>query len=152
MGMNGYLAKPLQIGELKRILTEFLPLATKDPMQLGPLLSGEPVRFHELAEILGNDEGKLRYVLGVFERSTRSDWDLLEAAYAAGDRVLVYDLAHKLKSGCSQLGENLAALALEALEDKAKGHAGLDDEFVSARRELQQVLTHVNAHLSTRSI
>lgn len=152
MGMNGYLAKPMQIGELKRILSEFLPLATTDPMQPGPSLSGEPVRFRELAEILGNDEGKLRYVLGVFERSTRSDWDLLEAAYAAGDRALVYDLAHKLKSGCSQLGENLAALALEALEDKAKGHAGLDDEFVSARRELQQVLTHVGAYLATRSI
>ncbi|WP_368564702.1 PAS domain-containing protein [Pseudoxanthomonas sp. UTMC 1351] len=148
LGMDGYLAKPLQIRDLKRIMDEFLPSpAVSDLIVTEHAAEGTMVRFRELADILGNNEQKLRHVLGVFERSTRADCELLDAAYAAGDWRRVRDLAHKLKSGCRQLGEESAAIALDNLEAKAKSDAEFDGEFAAARPELQQVLVHVRARL-----
>lgn len=150
LGMDGYLAKPLQIRDLKRVLDEFLPpSATSAPLATGHATDGTVVRFRELAEILGNDEQKLRHVLGVFERSTRGDCALLDAAYAAGDWRRVRDLAHKLKSGCRQLGEESAAIALDFLEAQAKSDAEFDGEFTTARHELQRVLAHVGERLES---
>lgn len=148
LGMDGYLAKPLQIRDLKRIMDEFLPPgAVSGTAATESTTEGTTARFRELADILGNDEQKLRHVLGVFERSTRADCELLDAAYAAGDWRRVRDLAHKLKSGCRQLGEESAAIALDNLEAKAKSDAEFDGEFAAARPELQQVLVHVRARL-----
>jgi PAS domain S-box-containing protein len=152
LGMDGYLAKPLQIRDLKRIMDEFLPPAAVPGAMVADhatehVTDGTMARFRELADILGNNEQKLRHVLGVFERSTRADCELLDAAYAAGDWRRVRDLAHKLKSGCRQLGEESAAIALDNLEAKAKSDAEFDSEFAAARPELQQVLLHVRARL-----
>jgi CheY-like chemotaxis protein/nitrogen-specific signal transduction histidine kinase/HPt (histidine-containing phosphotransfer) domain-containing protein len=150
LGMNGYLAKPLQIRDLKRVLAELLPLAAvSTPVAADQPAGGAIVRFRELADILGNDEQKLRHVLGVFESSTRADCELLDAAYAAGDWRRVRDLAHKLKSGCRQLGEESAAIALDFLEAQAKGDAELDGQFATACHELQRVLAHVRTCLET---
>jgi CheY-like chemotaxis protein/HPt (histidine-containing phosphotransfer) domain-containing protein len=147
IGMNGYLAKPLQIRDLKRALAELLPAPITGLIATDSETASKSTCFRELADILGGDEERLRHVLGVFERSTRNDCDLLDAAYAARDRKRVRELAHKLKSGCSQLGEDIAAQELETLEIKTKGDAKFDDEFAAARRELQQVLRRVSAHL-----
>jgi PAS domain S-box-containing protein len=148
LGMDGYLAKPLQIRDLKRIMDEFLPPgAMSVPVAADHAADGTMVRFRELAEILGNDDQKLHHVLGVFERSTRADCELLDAAYAAGDWRRVRDLAHKLKSGCRQLGEESAAIALDILEAHAKGDGEFDGELMAARHELQRVLVHVRARL-----
>lgn len=148
MGMNGYLAKPLQLRDLKEIVAEFLPLPATDLGVRGSVDERSAPRFRELTDVLGGDEEKIRHVLSVFERSTRGDCDLLDAAYAARDARQVRELAHKLKSGCSQLGEDIAAQELEALESRAKGQGGFDDEFVAARNELQQVLLRVGAYLA----
>lgn len=148
LGMDGYLAKPLQIRDLKRIMDEFLPPgAISNSVVADHAADGAMVRFRELAEILGDDEQKLRHVLGVFERSTRADCELLDAAYAAGDWRRVRDLAHKLKSGCRQLGEESAAIALDILEAQAKSDGEFDNELATARHELQRVLLQVRARL-----
>lgn len=150
LGMDGYLAKPLQIRDLKRVMDEFLPpAAISAPVAADRAAGGAMVRFRELADILGGDEQKLRHVLGVFERSTRGDCELLDAAYAAGDWRRVRDLAHKLKSGCRQLGEESAAIALDSLEAQAKNDGEFDGELAAARHELQRVLLHVRARLET---
>jgi HPt (histidine-containing phosphotransfer) domain-containing protein len=150
LGMDGYLAKPLQIRDLKRVMDEFLPAAAISvPVAADHAAGGAMLRFRELAEILGNDERKLHHVLGVFERSTRADCELLDAAYAAGDWRRVRDLAHKLKSGCRQLGEESAAIALDILEAQAKSDGEFDGELAAACHELQRVLAHVRARLET---
>lgn len=149
IGMNGYLAKPLQIRDLRKVLSELLPAPIVGLIASGSEAASKSTSFRELADILGGDEERLRHVLGVFERSTRNDCDLLDAAYAVRDRKRVRELAHKLKSGCSQLGESIAAQELESLEVRTKGDAKFDDEFAAARRELDQVLARVSAHLGT---
>lgn len=148
LGMDGYLAKPLQIRDLKQVMDEFLPpAAVSVEAAAGHAADGAMARFRELAEILGNDDQKLRHVLGVFERSTRADCELLDAAYAAGDWRRVRDLAHKLKSGCRQLGEESAAIALDILEAQARSDGEFEGELAAARHELQLVLVHVRAHI-----
>lgn len=148
-GMNGYLTKLMQIRDLNEILAELLTAPIAGLIVKDRETTRKSTSFRELADILGGDEERLNHVLGVFERSTRDDCDLLDAAYAARDRKRVCELAHKLKSGCSQLGEDIAAQELEALEIRTKGGMKFDEEFVAARRELRQALTRVSTHLGT---
>nr|WP_244755979.1 PAS domain-containing protein [Pseudoxanthomonas helianthi] len=152
LGMNGYLGKPLQMRELKRVLAEFLPRdARQEPQE--PVVDvmtedQSPVRYRELAEILGHNRKRLVQVLGIFEESTRGDCESLDAAYGSGDWKGVRDLAHKLKSGCRQLGEGRAASALEAVENKAGQGFDFADDFASARDELRRVLGRVSDYLA----
>ncbi|KAF1707532.1 hypothetical protein CSC71_12995 [Pseudoxanthomonas sangjuensis] len=151
LGMNGYMGKPLQIRELKRVLAEFLPPAHAQAPEVDPptATADQPsASFQVLAEILGHNKERLIQVLGIFERSTRDDCELLDSARALGDRQRVRELAHKLKSGCRQLGEERAATALEAVESKAGLEADYGEEFASARHELRQVLERVREYLA----
>lgn len=150
IAMNGYLVKTPQIPDLTKVLAEPLPRSIADLVASDSGTSGKSTCFRELADILGGDEERIRHVLGVFEFSTRYDCDLLDAAYEAKDRKRLHELAHKLKSGCSQLGENTAAQELESLEIRTKLDAKFDTEFVAARRELQQVLSRVVARLEAK--
>jgi HPt (histidine-containing phosphotransfer) domain-containing protein len=105
--------------------------------------------WYWLAEILDHDEAKLRHVLGVFLQSTRHDCDQLDAAHAAGDWRRVRELAHKLRSGCRQLGEEVAATSLEMVERELKDEAELAGKFAIARDELHLVLMRVSTYLDT---
>jgi PAS domain S-box-containing protein len=158
LGMSAYLAKPLRLQELKQLLGEFLPQAPAG----GPVYSSHPLaqrrvasesgRFPELEELLQGDEARIRRVLDVFEQSTRRDCEQLVAAHAGGDRQRVRHLAHKLKSGCRQLGDEAAVIALESVERRAfDSDLDSEEEFdraVSAAcNGLHRLLERVRAYL-----
>lgn len=153
LGMNGYLGKPLQIRELQRVLADFLPpdgpQGPQEPAVDVPADDRAPLHYRELAEILGHNRERLLHVLGIFEKSTRDDCESLDSAYESGDWKRVRDLAHKLKSGCRQLGERPAATALEAVENKAGQGLDFRVEFTSARHELKQVVQRVRDYLAS---
>jgi PAS domain S-box-containing protein len=150
LGMDGYLPKPLQLRELRRTLQEFLPPAPAGTSASVPA-AVRGIRFPALEEVLGGDAARVRRVLEAFERSTQADGRELDAARMAGDWQRVRYLAHKLKSGCRQLGEEATAQALETVEHGA-GHdemssAELDRAFAGARDGLQQLLARVGGYL-----
>ncbi len=137
LGMDGYLSKPVQIPDLQKMLARMLPPEAPPTME-GPGLAN-------LTGLLGQREGRLQRLLDVFVKSTRSDLEYWEQARAAGDQEALRKLAHKIKSGCRQLGEDAAANALDAVEH----HAGSTAEFEvladHAQRELQRSLIRMDA-------
>lgn len=91
--------------------------------------------------MLGGDASLVRRVLEVFERSTLDDSHELDAARTQGNWQRVHYLAHKLKSGCRQLGDENTALVLEAVEYGAgedAGDAALEHAFANAREGLRR--------------
>ncbi|WP_148649591.1 ATP-binding protein [Lysobacter antibioticus] len=149
LGMNAYLAKPLQMPDLKRILERMLPQvgapAPADASSQPPRTGAD---FAALAQLVGNDEAKLQRLLGVFADSTLADLEHWHRARDSGDLDTLRKLAHKLKSGYRQLGEDTAASALEALEQ----HSGAATEFYAradyALLEMQRTLERVQAYRS----
>ena len=122
-----------------------------DPIEPSAPASSAASEFPALQDVIGPDETRLRQVLGTFERMTLKDCELLDAARAAGDRQRICELAHKLKSGCRQLGDETAALALEAVERAGPDESdpeNFDRHVFSARDHLRQLLARVSAYLA----
>ncbi|HWX66573.1 MAG TPA: ATP-binding protein [Rhodanobacter sp.] len=147
LGMDAYLAKPLQKPDLKRILARMLSthaepvLATETT---GSSLEAES-GFAVLARLLGNNETRLHLVLDVFVTSTRVDLERWTQARHAADSDTLRELAHKLKSGCRQMGEESTAFAFEAVELHSGTAADLVVLAESAQRELELTLARVTA-------
>jgi PAS domain S-box-containing protein len=103
-GMDDFLAKPVQLEDLRGMLARSLP----------------PIEgFDALARLVQGDRDRLRRILGAYVLDTRGDLDRWDTATALGDREALRRLAHKLKSGCVQVGALDAAAAMEAVEDVA---------------------------------
>jgi signal transduction histidine kinase/ligand-binding sensor domain-containing protein/CheY-like chemotaxis protein len=142
LGMDAFLAKPVQIMDLQKMLVRMLP-------SVGTPLHGRP-SLAMLAGLIGNDEVKLQRLLDVFVTSTRSDLDHWKRARLTHDHEQLRKLAHKLKSGCRQLGEEAAALSLEAVEGHVGSANALEGLADRALQELELSLERIAA-LATRS-
>ncbi|HEY0660860.1 MAG TPA: Hpt domain-containing protein [Lysobacter sp.] len=110
--------------------------------------------FEPLSRLFRGDPAKVRRALDVFQRTTCSDLEQLDRAYAAGDRASIGRLMHKMRSGCMQVGEDAAAEAIQAVERTL--HAAAESDafaraFAFARDELDRVQARVAAYLSTES-
>ena len=101
-GMDGFLAKPVQLEDMRRALATGLP----------------PIDgYAELARLLQGDRDRLRRILGAYVLDTHGDLERWDLATALGDREALRRLSHKLKSGCTQIGARDCAQAMEAVED-----------------------------------
>ena len=156
LGMNGYVAKPLQMDELGRTLAANLPSRPASGQDAVVSAVEQGSGFATLAALLGGNEAKLRHVLEIFVSTTAKDRDRLGDLYDSGDRRSLHDLAHKLKSGCWQLGDEKTALAFEALEAETRigpGDAARIDRLLAAAQEgLRTLLARVEAYLSARDV
>ena len=126
VGMDDYLAKPLEMARLKRILTKWLP-ATEwteaDDDSAGdaePFASGviDPTYLRTTF----GDEGAVRDILKGFVGPARQIADEIGAAFNAGDADALWRAAHKLKSSSRSVGAHALADVCYALE--AAGKAG----------------------------
>lgn len=73
------------------------------------------VQFPELAELLGNDQDRVRLVVRVFYRWAAMDLQRLERAAAAQQWQTVRELAQRIHVGCLQMCERNAADAAAEL-------------------------------------
>jgi HPt (histidine-containing phosphotransfer) domain-containing protein len=103
--------------------------------------------FVELAQLLDNDFAKLQHILEVFLAGTHMDLEQWIEARRSSDRRVLRELAHKLKSGCRQLGEMSATSAFDTLEQHRGDTSEFDRLADTAHRELELVLEHVRAFL-----
>jgi CheY-like chemotaxis protein/HPt (histidine-containing phosphotransfer) domain-containing protein len=145
VGMSEYLTKPVQLRDLKRCLTQWLP----DPQPHGPQIpaaacaSGSSAQTAGatgnecsaidtgvLRELVGDDDSVVMELLRDFEVSSNRLGRDIEAAVAARSPERVRQLAHQLKSaarsvGALALGDCCAALEQSARSDDA-GHWPID--------------------------
>ncbi|SPO54932.1 Histidine kinase [Pseudomonas sp. JV551A1] len=141
-GMQGVLAKPLRLENLRQALAEAAPAevtgvdATIDWSLLGTHRS-----------LLG--EQKLQGLLKVLRQSLEQHATALAEALPAQDFTEVLHLAHRLAGSCDSLGFSGLAALLRRLEDAARQHdeqalkalgEPLATELAQARATLEQLI------------
>jgi signal transduction histidine kinase/DNA-binding response OmpR family regulator len=134
-GMDGYLTKPLQLGDLRKALDRWLMTRT----------SGRAVDIQVLAGLVGNDAGVILGFLRDFRaNATRIAMDL-RAACANTDAGAASDRAHQLKSSARTVG----ALALGGLcaQIESAGKAGNLDALAVLLPAFDQEFAAVDAFL-----
>jgi PAS domain S-box-containing protein len=152
-GMDGYVSKPVQSGELFRVIGEVLPVsASSDVPRQTP---GEPTTpgdetFDEaeaLARVDGDREG-LRCAAGSLLARFPNEWDGIREAVAGRDCPVVERRCHKLK-GTLSIFSTRAARAAAGLE--AAGREGdlgrLDGGYEVLEGELERLLVALRAWL-----
>ncbi len=130
-GMDDYLAKPFVAEDLYAKLTTWLDLAS-DPMGEGIDLSRLP-----------------RRALEVFVRQAPVQLVNLTTAFRRGDTRGVAEIAHSLKSSCATLGDQVLAMACEALErqDQMEDAAFAQARLQVLERGLPRLVEEIEATL-----
>ncbi|MDP9199520.1 MAG: PAS domain S-box protein [Pseudomonadota bacterium] len=149
-GMDDYLSKPAPLRQLKSVLEKWLSAAgdtrpEEHRMTAAAAVSRAPIEAGVLAGLIGDDEGAIGRILGVFGNSLPASADELRSACAAGDAKRVLAAAHRLKSsarstGALRLGDCCAELERAARADTPGRFAGLLDQFNSELAAVQAQL------------
>lgn len=141
-GMQGVLAKPLRLDNLRQALAEAVPteVACMDARMDWSLLDTH-------RSLLG--EQKLQGLLKVLRQSLEHHATALAEALPAQDHTEVLHLAHRLAGSCDSLGFSGMAALLRRLEDAARQHdeqalnalgEPLAMELAQARATLEQLI------------
>jgi PAS domain S-box-containing protein len=152
-GMDGYLAKPVQLPELQKKVGAWLPL--DEPANPGALpVAGAGARAADaqapldrsvLALVSGGDEGFERDILLDFQRINAADARALEAALESKDLPAAQGIFHRMKGASRMIGAGIFAAACERLE-LAAGSAdwtALEAALPALRFELQQLHAYI---------
>jgi HPt (histidine-containing phosphotransfer) domain-containing protein len=109
--------------------------------------------FEPLSKLFKGDIARIRQALEIFERVTRQDLERMDQVYAGRDWNALGRMAHKMRSGCLQIGEATAATQLAGIEHSSSS-AGATDSFArnyaAARQELDGVMKRVTAYLTVK--
>jgi signal transduction histidine kinase/DNA-binding response OmpR family regulator len=128
-GMDDYLTKPLQAGELAAMLGKWLdpaPRATaSSPMAVPKAAWGEAAMEAAVIERCGGDRALAARLLRAFVRQVRDDLAAIAAATDAGDAAALAHAAHALKGAAGNLA--LDACHRAATELVRLGRAGQMD-------------------------
>lgn len=141
-GMQGVLAKPLRLDNLRQALAEAAPAEVAG---VEATMDWSLLDTHR--SLLG--EQKLQGLLKVLRQSLEQHATALAEALPAQDFTEVLHLAHRLAGSCDSLGFSGLAALLRRLEDAARQHdeqalkalgAPLAAELAQARATLEQLI------------
>ncbi|WED20795.1 response regulator [Vibrio sp. JC009] len=119
-GMDGYLAKPVELAKLKESIDRWLPIekcctlsGCTEPEKPSESKS-DIIDFELLARFLGDDKETQHYFLNKFANDSKDTFEAAKSAAEEEDMVKVVQLMHKLKSSSKAVGaENLSGLCLQ---------------------------------------
>lgn len=141
-GMQGVLAKPLRLDNLRQALAEAPPA---EETEVDAAIDWSLLGTHR--SLLG--EQKLQGLLKVLRQSLEQHATALAEALPARDFTEVLHLAHRLAGSCDSLGFSGLAALLRRLEDAARQHdeqalkalgEPLATELAQARATLEQLI------------
>ncbi|MCP5124066.1 MAG: PAS domain S-box protein [Gammaproteobacteria bacterium] len=134
-GMDGYLAKPVPLSELREQLTHWLS-AVADPRPASPMAetpalveatgdtenASEPPVFDPgaLTQMVGDKPAIHRRLLEKFQVTAQAQTERLRAALTEGDAAAVGQIAHGLKSNARAIGALQLGDLCEKLEQAGK--------------------------------
>lgn len=116
-GMDGYLAKPVQAGELLRAINDLVPGAPKS--KASARQEPHPQDGLDRASLLsrlGGREDRLQKIVRLFLEESATLMQEMQSAIALGDGRRLRRAAHSLKGALGIFGAEAAAKAAERLE------------------------------------
>jgi len=150
-GMNGLLTKPLDITRLRQALDRFgLARRTLESNTTATGQANDPVDLMTLHAKSSGDMPFVRRLCQTFVTTTSQGLEELDAAVAAGERSRVRLLAHKIKSGGSDVyAHRLAAIAAN-IESEAltAAIAELTSAVDALRKAFDEATLHIGARLT----
>ena len=156
-GMDGYLAKPVELGALLRALDRWLPLSScageEAPGQATPVdkkgavPDAGPIDRDRLAEVSGGDVAFEREMLADFRDSAVADAEQLAMAVKADDCGTIVRVAHRIKGASRAVGAVQLADISEQMEEAARTQ---DLAAIAAAGEpLFREIERLRKHLAT---
>lgn len=160
--MNAHLNKPVLLPTLEAVLARWLPASAglagstnpeagahvpaRDPA--GAATAAEPVDLDAqvLRQYVGDDAAVLRQFLRNFHQRLSATNGELSAAWAAGDRTVLGQLAHRLKSAARTVGALRLADSCHALE--AATQAGDPSALAAHWAAVQDAMARANQALT----
>ena len=142
-GMDGYVSKPLRVGELFQVVGGLLPKPESAP--IAPSAATSPIVPAELLEALdavGGDAVLLERIAMVFLDKSPELLAQVRRANQAGDGAAVAAAAHALSGSLSAVGANRGRDAARTVEQLAEGgdRAALDAACAVLEREVTEVV------------
>jgi PAS domain S-box-containing protein len=140
-GMDDYVAKPIQAGELSRALAEAVSDSPCVPLEDRVVVTTKVFdRAAALARVEG-DEELLREIVGLFLEECPHLLEEVRAAVDCGDMARLKRAAHTLKGSVGNFGTTDAYTAARRLEGLAQENnlAALDDAYSALQVALQQL-------------
>ena len=145
VGMDDYLAKPIEEAALLKVLSRWLPAGGSDSPR-----TRAQVRDDDLAALPGLDvEAALRRVNGKrellwrlldeFRTRNADEAETMAADLAGGDVTAVAAAAHRIKGAAATLGAIEIAAAAERIERSVRGEAAPDDALDALRRAMKRL-------------
>jgi CheY-like chemotaxis protein/HPt (histidine-containing phosphotransfer) domain-containing protein len=131
-GMDGYVSKPLSVGELFQVIADVLPRT--EPVRTG----GVPPELEACLETVGGDRALLEKIVTLFLEQYPLLLDQIRSAIRAGDGTTASAAAHTLAGSLSVLGAQQAWEAAKRIEQVASGgdQAALEAAGAALDREI----------------
>jgi polar amino acid transport system substrate-binding protein len=122
-GMDGYIAKPIEVKELQRVLAAYAPIEEETQAIEANTVS---INFKNLIKTikarLQLDDTIIFKLLNAFTQSLKLYAKELEEAFATNDKNTVLHLAHKLKGSSSTLALDEIAKMMGKIEEDTQNN------------------------------
>ena len=142
-GMDAYVAKPLQPGELQAAIARVLGTGAEDlPAAAATVPAPGVVDFPRLLERVGGDRKALAQLVRIFRADSPSQLARVRKAIRAGDASALRSAAHAVKGAVANFAAPSATEAAARLQHMGDtGHlAGADGALERLEREIGRVL------------
>ncbi len=115
-GMDDYIAKPIEIKELQRVLIKYAPCDVRQKEKQEITLDFKDL-FDTIKSRLELDDVVAKKLIGAFIQSLKDSEKELDMAFKNGDKETILNLAHKLKGSSLTLGLDEIGQTMKKIEN-----------------------------------